>query len=300
MRFWDALFGAASFVYVFLIGTWLLNPVCGFIAVLLLFAHAPLVFSHGLRSNTMDSALVLAYCGGIYHYLRWIAPFDVRTTRRRTFERSNDERQDSRLGCRSVLRPGIHDEVRRRSLSADDSRAHRVGGPAASEGVGARLADVGGCRRHCDRADRAVVRVRDGPLRRRLLADDPGHARLPAVHVVARSRASAPLALLSRPDVRFLGIRCTGADHGRVRACGRMDGTALCAIVPRAGHLAGAAARSNLGGHFQALPLCVSVPAGPCLDGRVLCRSRAGHRMGVRSTVRWIGRTHARQRERLD
>jgi 4-amino-4-deoxy-L-arabinose transferase-like glycosyltransferase len=86
MRFWDAVFGAASFVYVFLIGTWFLNPVCGFIAVLLLFAHAPLVFNHGLRSNTMDSAVVLAYCGGIYHYLRWIAPFDARTTDE---ERSN-------------------------------------------------------------------------------------------------------------------------------------------------------------------------------------------------------------------
>jgi 4-amino-4-deoxy-L-arabinose transferase-like glycosyltransferase len=80
LRFWDALFGAASFVYVFLIGAWLLNPLCGFISVLLLFAHAPLLFSHGLRSNTMDSALVLAYCGGVYHYLRWIAPFDVRAT----------------------------------------------------------------------------------------------------------------------------------------------------------------------------------------------------------------------------
>ena len=79
LRFWDALFGAASFVYVFLIGSWLLNPVCGFISVLLLFAHAPLLFSHGLRSNTMDSAVVLAYCGGVYHYLRWVAPFGART-----------------------------------------------------------------------------------------------------------------------------------------------------------------------------------------------------------------------------
>jgi 4-amino-4-deoxy-L-arabinose transferase-like glycosyltransferase len=69
LRFWDALFGALSFVYVFLIGSWLLGPACGFLAVLILFAHAPLVFSHGLRSNTMDAALVLAYCGGVYHYL---------------------------------------------------------------------------------------------------------------------------------------------------------------------------------------------------------------------------------------
>jgi 4-amino-4-deoxy-L-arabinose transferase-like glycosyltransferase len=75
LRFWDALFGAASFVYVFLIGCWLLNPICGFLSVLLLFAHAPLLFSHGLRSNVMDSAVVLAYCGGVYHYLRWSAPF---------------------------------------------------------------------------------------------------------------------------------------------------------------------------------------------------------------------------------
>jgi 4-amino-4-deoxy-L-arabinose transferase-like glycosyltransferase len=86
LRFWDALFGAASFVYVFLIGAWFLNPICGFISVLLLFAHAPLLFSHGLRSNTMDSALVLAYCGGVYHYLRWTAPFVVRT-----FERSSED-----------------------------------------------------------------------------------------------------------------------------------------------------------------------------------------------------------------
>ena len=73
LRFWDAVFGATSFVYVFLIGSWLLSPACGFLAVLILFAHAPLVFSHGLRSNTMDSAVVLAYCGGVYHYLRWTA-----------------------------------------------------------------------------------------------------------------------------------------------------------------------------------------------------------------------------------
>jgi 4-amino-4-deoxy-L-arabinose transferase-like glycosyltransferase len=88
LRFWDALFGAASFVYVFLIGSWLLNPVCGFVSVLLLFAHAPLLFSHGLRSNAMDSAVVLSYCGGIYHYLRWTGPFVVRMT--------VDERSDVR------------------------------------------------------------------------------------------------------------------------------------------------------------------------------------------------------------
>ena len=58
MRFWDAVFGAASFVYVFLIGTWFLNPVCGFIAVLLLFA---------IGYGKMSSELVNA--GGFYAFV---------------------------------------------------------------------------------------------------------------------------------------------------------------------------------------------------------------------------------------
>ena len=86
LRFWDAVFGAVSFVYLFAIGSWLLSPACGFLAVLILFAHAPLIFSHGLRSNTMDSAVVVAYCGGIYHYLRAMTTFDVRAA---ADERSN-------------------------------------------------------------------------------------------------------------------------------------------------------------------------------------------------------------------
>jgi 4-amino-4-deoxy-L-arabinose transferase-like glycosyltransferase len=83
-RFWDAAMGAAAFVYVFLLGARLLNPLAGFLSVLILVAHAPLVFTHGLRSNNMESALVLAYCGGVYHYLRWT--FVVRT-----FERSSKD-----------------------------------------------------------------------------------------------------------------------------------------------------------------------------------------------------------------
>lgn len=71
LRFWDALFGALSFVYVFLVGRRLRGPVCGAVAVLVLFAQEKLLFDHGFRSNNMDAALVLAYCGGVYHYLRW-------------------------------------------------------------------------------------------------------------------------------------------------------------------------------------------------------------------------------------
>jgi 4-amino-4-deoxy-L-arabinose transferase-like glycosyltransferase len=71
LRVWDAVFGTLAFVYVFLIGRRLAGPICGLVAVLVLFAHTPLIFDHGFRSNNMDAALVLAYCGGVYHYLRW-------------------------------------------------------------------------------------------------------------------------------------------------------------------------------------------------------------------------------------
>jgi 4-amino-4-deoxy-L-arabinose transferase-like glycosyltransferase len=70
-RFWDAVFGAVSFVYVLAIGWRLAGPVCGAVAVFLLFVHAPLVFEHGLRTNNMESAVLLCYCGGTYHYLAW-------------------------------------------------------------------------------------------------------------------------------------------------------------------------------------------------------------------------------------
>jgi 4-amino-4-deoxy-L-arabinose transferase-like glycosyltransferase len=74
LRVWDALFGGVAFVYVFLIGRRLAGAVCGIVALLVLFGHGPLVFIHGLRSNTMEAALFLAYCGGIYHYLALMAP----------------------------------------------------------------------------------------------------------------------------------------------------------------------------------------------------------------------------------
>jgi 4-amino-4-deoxy-L-arabinose transferase-like glycosyltransferase len=73
LRFWDAVFGSVSFLYVFLLGTLLAGPVCGAVAGLILFVHAPLVFEHGLRTNNMEAALALSYCGGMFHYLRWAA-----------------------------------------------------------------------------------------------------------------------------------------------------------------------------------------------------------------------------------
>jgi 4-amino-4-deoxy-L-arabinose transferase-like glycosyltransferase len=71
LRFWDALFGALAFVYVFLIGRRLVDSVCGFGAVYLLSIQYWFVFRHGLRANVMEAALVLAYCAGIYHFLLW-------------------------------------------------------------------------------------------------------------------------------------------------------------------------------------------------------------------------------------
>jgi 4-amino-4-deoxy-L-arabinose transferase-like glycosyltransferase len=71
-RAFDALFGAVAFVYVFLLGRSLAGFVCGVTAVLVLFSLPSLVFQHGLRSNNMEASLLLAYCGGIYHFARWL------------------------------------------------------------------------------------------------------------------------------------------------------------------------------------------------------------------------------------
>ena len=72
LRFLDALFGAMAFVYVFWLGRRLAGSLCGVVAVLVLFTHSQLLFEHGLRSNNMDAALFLAYCGGAYHFARWV------------------------------------------------------------------------------------------------------------------------------------------------------------------------------------------------------------------------------------
>jgi 4-amino-4-deoxy-L-arabinose transferase-like glycosyltransferase len=82
MRVWDALFGSLAFLYVFAVGRRLAGPVCGLIAVLVLFVYQPLLFNHGLRNNNMEAPLLLCYCGGVYHYLAWAATEGVRERRR--------------------------------------------------------------------------------------------------------------------------------------------------------------------------------------------------------------------------
>ena len=69
LRFFDPLLGTFAFLYLYALayraGGWL----AGVGAVGTLFLFEPLLFEHGLRANTMDAALVLAYCGGAWHCL---------------------------------------------------------------------------------------------------------------------------------------------------------------------------------------------------------------------------------------
>ena len=82
LRFWDALFGAVAFLYVYAIGRRVGGLVCGLLAVMTLFVYEPLLFDHGLRGNNMEAPLFLCYCGGIYHFLAWATQADLRIRRR--------------------------------------------------------------------------------------------------------------------------------------------------------------------------------------------------------------------------
>jgi 4-amino-4-deoxy-L-arabinose transferase-like glycosyltransferase len=78
MRFWDALFGAVALLYVFAIARQFGNPIGAFVAVFALLVYEPLLFVNGLRKNNMQAPLVLAYCGGVYHYLGWVSGSQAR------------------------------------------------------------------------------------------------------------------------------------------------------------------------------------------------------------------------------
>lgn len=82
LRFVDALFGVGAFVYVYLIGHRLAGPLGGFAGVMVLFGLEPLVLEHGLRSNNMEAAVLLCYCGGIWHFARWAESGATRTASR--------------------------------------------------------------------------------------------------------------------------------------------------------------------------------------------------------------------------
>ena len=116
MRFWDVLFSGIAFLYIFAIGRRLAGPVCGAIAVLVLFIHGPLLYEHGLRENNMEAPLFLSYCGGFYHYL---VVGVLRTVTPPPLARDRD---------RALLHARVHGEVRRcavPALSSSRSRAWR-------------------------------------------------------------------------------------------------------------------------------------------------------------------------------
>jgi 4-amino-4-deoxy-L-arabinose transferase-like glycosyltransferase len=71
LRFVDALLGALAFGYVALFGYRLGGLACAVASPLVLFGIRDLVLLHGLRSNNMEAALVAAYAGGLYHFVRW-------------------------------------------------------------------------------------------------------------------------------------------------------------------------------------------------------------------------------------
>jgi 4-amino-4-deoxy-L-arabinose transferase-like glycosyltransferase len=81
MRLWDAVFGSLAFLYVFALGRRLAGWACGAAALLTMYSLDSVIFQHGLRGNNMEAAVVLAYAGGLYHFLRW-ADSDRRGTAR--------------------------------------------------------------------------------------------------------------------------------------------------------------------------------------------------------------------------
>jgi 4-amino-4-deoxy-L-arabinose transferase-like glycosyltransferase len=85
MRAFDVLFCGVALVYVYLIGRRLAGPLAGLVAAFLLFSFDPLIFEHGVRGNNMDAAVFLAYCGGMYHFLRWTDEDAAARRRRHAF-----------------------------------------------------------------------------------------------------------------------------------------------------------------------------------------------------------------------
>ena len=71
MRTFDAVFAALAFVYLFLLGARLIDPLAGLAAVFLLSIQPSLMFQHGLRAGGMESMLVLQFTASVYHLLAW-------------------------------------------------------------------------------------------------------------------------------------------------------------------------------------------------------------------------------------
>ena len=81
MRFPDAVMCAIAFVYVYLLAARFGGAVAGFVSVFLLVSFEPLLFQHGIRGNNMEGSLLLSYCGGVFHFVRWLETGDARRRR---------------------------------------------------------------------------------------------------------------------------------------------------------------------------------------------------------------------------
>ena len=72
-RLVDATLSAGALLYVFLIARRLGGTASGLGAAFLTITQTHLLFTHGLRSGTVEPLLVLSYCGAIDHFMRWAA-----------------------------------------------------------------------------------------------------------------------------------------------------------------------------------------------------------------------------------
>ena len=130
IRFWDALFGAVAFLYVFAIGSRLAGPVCGAVAMLILFVHSPLMFDHGLRRTTWKRRCSCATAAA--YFTTWPGASTPEPTPVRRRHRGAGHGG----GGRSVLRAGLHDEVRGRIVFTARARdRERDGSRLSTEGV---------------------------------------------------------------------------------------------------------------------------------------------------------------------
>lgn len=71
LRFTSASWSALALLYLYLLGFRAGGLAGGIAAAATLFLFHPVLVDHGLRSVTMDAALLLAYCGGAFHLARW-------------------------------------------------------------------------------------------------------------------------------------------------------------------------------------------------------------------------------------
>ena len=252
---------AIAFLYVFALGRRLAGPVCGFVAVFVLFVYRPAALRarparqrHGRRRSSS------AYCGGVYHYLAWAAA----------------ERQQRARGARhrgdAVLRARLHDEVRGQRLPADRPRWRRRCSHRADAAT--RRSPSGGCGRSWRSYRSSLIapwfvyqyRLEGAGLFRVMFGEhvyarftaslDPGHLHPWSFYYVTMFR-----------QLGYSGTAWLAVAGGLVL----LVNTVRRAVARQAARrlLVCDSGRADLDRHLQAAPLPVSVPAAGGAGGRV-------------------------------